>query len=144
MMVEPSQPGVGGTPSRVIAHRSRAPSWWTAALSARAEEVAVSTLPNEACGLFYTHRDRPNVQLHDFVAASSPSRCSADPRELVDFAYWIEDGGHVVVGTFHSHPNGDPRFSRLDKMLAQWSDCHLVMVREGDVWQPVWFTTDRG
>lgn len=110
-------------------------------MHSQALRVAMEALPNEVCGLFYQPVGETGVHLRTFTGYASPTSCSANPDELIAFAYDMQVSDSHVVATFHTHPQGQESFSPRDAQLALWSHLHLLFVLQarGD-WQAAWGT----
>lgn len=112
------------------------PSWWTGSLAADAQAAAAQALPNEVCGLVY-RIDAKGAILHCFGGSAAPDSCVANPQEVVDFAYELQEYDRKVVATFHTHPNGSSRLSARDAVLADWASLHLVLYLAREGWRTV-------
>ena len=64
------------------------------------------------------------------VSVSRRSRFALDPREQIAAQRWSRQRGWRVLGTAHSHPEGDPVPSSLDR---QWAASEGVMVIDAGV-----------
>ncbi|MDQ0188330.1 Mov34/MPN/PAD-1 family protein [Alicyclobacillus cycloheptanicus] len=119
-----------------------APAWWCSALAQAARDAAERAYPNECCGLVYTSPSAGECpRLHVLRGHMTPTRCDADARDVIDFAYALAAQGGQVVATFHSHPTGQAGFSLRDEQLDAWAGVHLVLVWRADGWQEQWYAT---
>ena len=64
------------------------------------------------------------------VSVSRRSRFALDPREQIAAQRWSRQRGWRVLGSAHSHPEGDPVPSVLDR---QWAACAGVMLIDAGV-----------
>lgn len=103
---------------------------------------ARSGVPEEVCGLFAGRRTPEGA--HEVarvyrVRNASPrpvGQYLLDPQEQLRITLAVEDElGLEVVGFYHSHPTGPPRFSATDAARATWPGVSYFLVhlkpREG-------------
>ncbi|MFB6205168.1 MAG: desampylase [Haloglomus sp.] len=91
--------------------------------------------PAEVCGVLGgTHGDRSVARTSTRAtnAAESPrTRYELDPAEQLELMRALEDGGHEIVGFYHSHPRGPPAPSDVDAREATWTGYSYVIVSLG-------------
>jgi len=78
--------------------------------------------PEECCGLLIAPKETPS-RIHRVVVArnvaSDPLKTfEIDPQTLIDTYRTVRDSSEVVVGCFHSHPNGKVLPSNSDRARA--------------------------
>jgi proteasome lid subunit RPN8/RPN11 len=93
--------------------------------------------PQEACGLLFGKRLTSGVHVTDAreaknVASDPLRRFELDPGEVVALHDEAARADLEVVGTWHSHPHGDPTPSTED-LAARWPGHVLVIVASGHV-----------
>ncbi|MBT7284901.1 MAG: M67 family metallopeptidase [Rhodospirillaceae bacterium] len=76
--------------------------------------------PNEACGLLLGHKVGARFVVHQAVAsqniADEPNhRFEIYPGLRLRLQKTARDGGDIIMGHYHSHPNGVARPSETDK-----------------------------
>ncbi len=84
--------------------------------------VVVAAAPEEACGLLLGPRWTV-IRLWPCTNVWTPAeerrrRFAIDPREQLLAQKWARQRGWQVLGSFHSHPQGDPVPSATDLALA--------------------------
>lgn len=88
--------------------------------------------PEEACGLLVGRREGPNVIVVEATVGgnlapqSRRTRFVLDPLHLMTVETEARTRGLDVVGTWHSHPDGPPRPSDLDRDAA-WEGWPMVI-----------------
>jgi proteasome lid subunit RPN8/RPN11 len=101
-------------------------------------------LPLEACGLLAGRQDRVENVIFIRNQAESPSRFVMDPYKQLRAFDWIESNGQVLLGIFHSHPNGPETVSPTDIVEAAYEVVHVVW-SPGDLqWQARGFWIEAG
>ena len=98
---------------------------------------ARAALPHEACGLL-VGRETAEGFVVDAVRAlrnrsQEPDRYELDPAEHLAVEREAEATGRIVVGAWHSHPDGEPVPSRADLESAWpgWSYLIVAVSSEG-------------
>ena len=81
--------------------------------------AAAAVHPQEACGLLLGEgaqitEARATANVHPAPA----THFEIDPQALIDAHRAVREGGPVVVGYFHSHPQGPPVPSATDRASA--------------------------
>jgi proteasome lid subunit RPN8/RPN11 len=114
------------------------PQWWYVDLQRASAAAASQGLPNEVCGLFYALPGDTVVKLHLFPGVATASQFDANVDAVIAFTYNFLANGATVYGTFHTHPNGYPRFSKRDNQLANWGEWHVLAVPVLNDWQFQW------
>ncbi|MDE0941380.1 MAG: M67 family metallopeptidase [Alphaproteobacteria bacterium] len=76
--------------------------------------------PNEACGLLLGQKNGAHAIVHQTVAsdniADEPShRFEIDPGLRLTLQKAARDGGDIILGHYHSHPNGAAMPSKTDQ-----------------------------
>jgi proteasome lid subunit RPN8/RPN11 len=92
------------------------------------------TYPNECCGVLVGNFDAADEKVVRTLAPcgntrtdSSENRYGIDPRELVRIRREAILAGCDIVGFYHSHPDGSPRWSATDLAEAHWTGCSYVI-----------------
>lgn len=91
-------------------------------------------VPQEICGLLAGRRDGDAHEVtHVFQVRNAHQRPVGeyllDPQEQLRTLLHVEDElGLEVVGYYHSHPIGPPRFSATDAARATWPGVSYVLV----------------
>ena len=82
---------------------------------------AVAEYPVECCGLLVGHGDRVQgaEAVRNLCAGERYDRFELDPVEHVRVWEAARAAGEEVVGCYHSHPDGQPRPSTIDRRLAR-------------------------
>lgn len=85
-------------------------------------DLAALQWPEECCGLLIADQGSPN-RIHRVVAArnvaTDPLKTfEIDPQTLIDSYRTARQDGELVVGCFHSHPNGNALPSNRDRARA--------------------------
>ena len=95
-------------------------------------QLAVSGLPNEACGLVGVHEDGADVIVTDVYLLrnvdESREHFSMDPAEQLAAIKDIRSKGQKLLGNFHSHPESPSRPSQEDIRLAYDSKMHYLIL----------------
>lgn len=90
--------------------------------------------PEEVCGLLAGRREGDaHVVEHVFRIRNAHPRPVGeyllDPQQQLRTLLHVEDDlGLDVIGFYHSHPAGPPRFSATDKARASWPGASYVLV----------------
>lgn len=105
--------------------------------------VAVNAWPEECCGLLVADVENPGV-ITRFVAANNVAidrqkTFEIDPHLLIATHRSVREGGEVIVGCYHSHPNGDCQPSKTDLARAEEAGFLWLIIATGqngvDEWQ---------
>lgn len=85
-------------------------------------DIAALQWPEECCGLLIADQNNSN-RIHRVVAARNVAAdplttFEVDPQTLIDTYRSAREQGEVVVGCFHSHPNGKALPSNRDRARA--------------------------
>ncbi len=115
------------------------PIWFDEVLKYEGNVIAERAFPNEVCGFFVEMNDR--LQLYTFRGESNPYWCSADPNEVIQFAYFVKEKTGNVVASFHTHPTGGHIPSKRDDLLSMWTNMHFIWVRQDSSWNIYVFHT---
>lgn len=95
-------------------------------------EACRSRLPYEACGVIFGERDGDELLADRYAivrnVATSPERSFAfDPDDWIAVCAEAQKNQRVIVGAFHSHPNGPDRPSgRDERSLVPWESYWIV------------------
>ncbi len=107
----------------------------TRAVEAYLLEQAAAALPHECCGLLlgdyagYVSEARPAANVAD-----DPSRhFEIDPAVLIAAHRAQREGGRMVIGYYHSHPNGSPDPSPLDRASAAGDGLVWAIIARGEI-----------
>lgn len=68
------------------------------------------------------------------VASDDHSEFVIPPEQLAGIVSMAEATGSRLLGTYHSHPNGNARMSRADVVLARHTG-FLLIVAPGERWE---------
>ncbi len=111
------------------------PPWWSTGLQSECLSAASSGFPLEVCGFFVLEACSGRASFWPLRARASTHSFRVDPQEVVRFAYEIMDRQWTVLGSFHSHPDGTPTFSKRDRLLMDWGAWHVLGCRLNGVWE---------
>jgi proteasome lid subunit RPN8/RPN11 len=92
----------------------------------------------EVAGFFYYDPVMNGYRVHRLPAQTTPSSFRVPPQDVVDMAYLTGERGWHIIGTFHTHPDGQQGFSQRDVMLCEWAEWHLLLYKEADAWGMNW------
>jgi proteasome lid subunit RPN8/RPN11 len=96
---------------------------------AQIETQARTAFPRECCGLIEGIRSPNFIEASALHAtrnvATEVDRFEIDPAEHIHLLRQARDAGREIVGCYHSHPNGRPDLSVIDREHAD---------EEGFVW----------
>lgn len=97
-------------------------------------EEARAAYPHECCGLLFGSEaeirvHRPTINVHSALA----TRFEIDPQALIDAHRAMRGGGPRLVGYYHSHPDGPPEPSAIDREMAGEDGMIWAIVGEGRV-----------
>lgn len=85
-------------------------------------DLAALQWPEECCGLLIAAKQNPNrierVVVARNVATDPRKTFEIDPQVLIDTYRAVRNSDEVVVGCFHSHPNGNVLPSTTDRARA--------------------------
>ncbi|EJY55948.1 hypothetical protein URH17368_1336 [Alicyclobacillus hesperidum URH17-3-68] len=59
-----------------------------------------------------------------------------DPAVLIPTLYLLDHHSVCIVASFHSHPNGLERPSKLDDGFRLYGGSHILLVREHESFTP--------
>ena len=95
----------------------------SAGLLAGISDIAARAWPEECCGLLIAAADQPRT-ITRFVAADNvafdrKSTFEIDPHVLLATHRAVRDRNEIIVGCYHSHPNGDCQPSQTDLSRAE-------------------------
>jgi desampylase len=77
--------------------------------------VATAHPEKEVCGLLFGAYDRvQGIEITDNVAENPERSFEIDPARLIAAHRAVRDGGPLILGCFHSHPNGRTEPSARD------------------------------
>jgi proteasome lid subunit RPN8/RPN11 len=98
----------------------------------RLTEHAESAYPQECCGALVGERAGDGAVVAESVPATNVARAATsrfeiDPGELLALHRHCRERGLEVVGYYHSHPDGSPRPSELDRRNA-WPELSYLIV----------------
>lgn len=81
---------------------------------------------------------RGNVVLYnlaiDNAAADQACEFAIALKQMADLMDWIAEEGVELIGSYHSHPNGNAQMSSADAAMAR-STGMLLIVAPGSPWQ---------
>lgn len=102
---------------------------------------AIEGLPNEACGLL-GGRINEDIKIIDKIylmenTDKSPEHFSMNPKEQFSAIKDMRNGGLIMIGNFHSHPESPSRPSKEDKRLAFDKDLSYFILSLMDKNKPV-------
>ncbi|SDW39641.1 Mov34/MPN/PAD-1 family protein [Alicyclobacillus hesperidum] len=95
--------------------------------------IAVASHPYECVGLVVWRRRYWTVPL---PAIASPRSVLVDPAVLIPTLYLLDHHSVCIVASFHSHPNGLERPSKLDDGFRLYGGSHILLVREHESFTP--------
>ena len=108
-------------------------------------EHAKACAPEEACGILAGLDDRCVSVMTLTNALHSPTRYTADPRDLFEAFTTLERQGWELLAIFHSHPGGEARPSATDVATAFYpNSAYLILAPAGDDWLSRAFVIKRG
>jgi desampylase len=89
-----------------------------------------ASLPNEGCGLLLGRRDRDSAEITRALPAAnilaSPHRYEIEPEAVLAADHQARAAGQLLLGAWHSHPDGTAEPSATDRAEA-WPDwCYLI------------------
>jgi [CysO sulfur-carrier protein]-S-L-cysteine hydrolase len=89
--------------------------------------------PLECCGLLTGRGRLVDAIIHCTNELGSPDAFSIPPRELFAAFRRIRESERILLGIYHSHPNGDATPSRRDFEEFHYGgvDCWIVALQEG-------------
>ena len=92
--------------------------------------------PIEVCGVLAGRFDEAESRVEvaypaSNAAAKRRTRYRIDDEELLALLERIEGEGQETVGFYHSHPNGPPAPSEIDRERATWDGRSYVIVSLG-------------
>jgi proteasome lid subunit RPN8/RPN11 len=95
-----------------------------------------ASLPNEGCGLLLGQRDGDAAEIVFALPArnilASPHRYEIEPEAVLAAERRARATGQLLLGAWHSHPDGPPEPSATDRAEA-WPDwCYLIAGFAGD------------
>ncbi len=97
----------------------------------------------EVCGLVFGADDEVHsLQATINVADKSANEFEIDPTALIAAHRAMREGGHLVIGCFHSHPNGLAQPSETDARHAA-PDGQLWLIIAGEE-VTAWRAVERG
>ena len=102
-------------------------------------------LPEEGCGILTGLNGDVKTVLPLTNRAHSAVRFFAEPVELIQAFYWIEDQNLDIIGIFHSHPNGPETPSETDIREFNYPGAVSVILSNSQTnWQVRAFMIDNG
>ena len=118
----------------------------------RIVEAAVSSYPEESCGLLVGHArasgdlEVTRIEASPNLAEGDRRRCfEVDPKLRFDLMAELEGGSERIVGHYHSHPAESARPSKHDIEMAWEPDMVwlITAVRDGQAVETAAFRLDR-
>lgn len=91
----------------------------------------ISALPDEGCGLLLGHRHGTHAVIAEALPArnirASPQHYEIEPEAVLAADRRARAAGLLLLGAWHSHPDGAPVPSATDRAEA-WPDwCYLIV-----------------
>lgn len=91
----------------------------------------IEALPNEGCGLLLGRREGAAAAVIEALPSdnsrASPDRYEIEPEAVLDADRRARAAGLLLLGAWHSHPDGAPVPSATDRAEA-WPDwCYLIV-----------------
>jgi proteasome lid subunit RPN8/RPN11 len=108
-------------------------------IAAQIEKEGVAAYPNECCGILIGKEkdgrrvvERLAPMKNAFVAGEQYHRFSIDPLAQIEAEKSADDGGQVVLGYYHSHPDHPAKPSEYDRThVPPWSFYgHIIVAIE--------------
>ena len=101
--------------------------------------------PDECCGLLLGRDDVvEHVELTENTASDKSSTFEIDPLALITAEKAARTGGLLILGYFHSHPNGSTTPSPCDARMAAVDGRRWIIIAGDSItcWRPI--TLDGG
>ncbi len=99
-------------------------------------DLAVRVWPEECCGLLIANADDPatitRFVVSDNVAPDPRKTFEIDPQILIATYRSVRDSGEMIVGCYHSHPNGDFQPSKTDLSRAEEAGFLWLIIATGE------------
>ena len=94
----------------------------------------------ECCGLILGREDTvEKIEMTSNVADNPMCEFEIDPLALIDAEKQAREGGPLILGYFHSHPNGLAKPSIKDAQMAAADGRRWLIIADGQItsWRPV-------
>ena len=94
----------------------------------------------ECCGLLLGREDTvEKIEMTSNVADNPMCEFEIDPLALIDAEKQAREGGPLILGYFHSHPNGLAQPSIKDAQMAAADGRRWLIIADGQItsWRPV-------
>jgi desampylase len=106
----------------------------TSGVMATLRKEAAAAHPNECCGLLLGQGSRIERALPAANVHPDPlHHFEIDPKVLIDRHKIAREGGPLVLGYYHSHPNGRAAPSAKDIAMAERAGRFWAIIAAGDV-----------
>lgn len=112
-------------------------------LLAEISDIAAAAWPEECCGLLIANAENPKAIVRIVaagnVAIDRQRTFEIDPHVLIATHRSVRDRGEVIIGCYHSHPDGDCQPSKTDLSRAEQAGFLWLILATGkngvDEWQ---------
>lgn len=93
-------------------------------------------MPEEACGLVVGNGSEVEEIIPITNHLHAPNEYSMDPGELLQALESIDAGNRLLMGIFHSHPNGPEHPSERDLQQRNYPEVSLwIWSKNGNEWR---------